>query len=91
MDKNFPGAARTTCVLESLVSPVLTAALLTVISFHNLFEFWTNGLVEAVIGLVHAAATVISASSLLSTLVLPSPNPSKRRRIFDRTTLGTRI
>lgn len=63
--------------LESVVSPMLAAALLTVISFHNLFA-------GTVIGFLASAALVVS-------VVLPSPKPSKSRGIYDRTTLGTRI
>jgi H+ antiporter protein len=63
--------------LESLVSPMLAAALLTVISFHSLF-------VGTVIGFLFSAALVVTVS-------LPSPKPSERRGIYDRTTRGIRI
>ncbi|OJU50142.1 MAG: MFS transporter [Mesorhizobium sp. 61-13] len=63
--------------LESVVSPMLAAALLAFISFHNLF-------VGTVIGFLVSAALVVS-------VVLPSPKPSKPRGIYDRTTRGTRI
>ena len=63
--------------LESLVSPMLAAALLTVISFHNLFA-------GTVIGFLVSAALVVS-------VVLPSPKPAQPRGIYDRTTRGIRI
>jgi MFS family permease len=63
--------------LESVVSPMLAAALLTVISFHNLFA-------GTVIGFLVSAALVVS-------VVLPSPKPAKPRGIYDRTTRGIRI
>jgi H+ antiporter protein len=63
--------------LESLASPVLAAALLTVISFHSLFA-------GTVIGFLASAALVVS-------VVLPSPKASERRGIYDRTTRGLRI
>ncbi|SJM33721.1 MFS transporter [Mesorhizobium delmotii] len=63
--------------LESVVSPMLAAALLAFISFHNLFA-------GTVIGFLISAALVVS-------VVLPSPKPSQPRGIYDRTTRGTRI
>jgi H+ antiporter protein len=65
--------------LESLVSPMLAAALLTVISFHNLFA-------GTVIGFLASAALVVC-------VVLPSPRPSPSapRGIYARTTRGIRI
>lgn len=63
--------------LESVVSPMLAAALLAVISFHNLFA-------GTVIGFLISAALVVS-------VVLPSPMPSRPRSIYDRTTRGIRI
>jgi MFS family permease len=63
--------------LESVVSPMLAAALLAFISFHNLFA-------GTVIGFLASAALVVS-------VVLPSPKPSQPRGIYDRTTRGTRI
>jgi MFS family permease len=63
--------------LESVVSPMLAAALLTVISFHSLFA-------GTVIGFLVSAALVVS-------IVLPSPKPAKPRGIYDRTTRGIRI
>lgn len=63
--------------LESVVSPMLAAALLTVISFHSLFA-------GTVVGFLASAALVVS-------VMLPSPKPAERRGIYDRTTRGIRI
>ncbi|WP_281277308.1 MFS transporter [Hankyongella ginsenosidimutans] len=63
--------------LESVVSPMLAAALLTVISFHSLFA-------GTVVGFLASAALVVS-------VVLPSPKATERRGIYDRTTRGLRI
>lgn len=63
--------------LESVVSPILAAALLTVISFHSLFG-------GTVVGFLASAALVVS-------VLLPSPKPSTPRGIYDRTTRGMRI
>lgn len=63
--------------LESLLSPMLAALLLTVISFHNLFG-------GTVIGFLASAALVLSVS-------IPSPKPTAPRGIYDRTTRGLRI
>jgi H+ antiporter protein len=63
--------------LESVVSPMLAVALLTVISFHALFA-------GTVVGFLVSAALVVSVA-------LPSPRPSERRGIYDRTTRGLRI
>src|SRR5215216_2707459 len=63
--------------LESVVSPMLAAALLTIISFHSLFA-------GTAIGFLASAALVVS-------IVLPSPKPAERRGIYDRTTRGLRI
>lgn len=63
--------------LESVVSPMLAAALLTVISFHNLFA-------GTVVGFLISAALVVSVT-------LPSPMAAVRRGIYDRTTRGVRI
>ncbi|MFT0850586.1 MFS transporter [Achromobacter sp. F4_2707] len=63
--------------LESLVSPMLAAALLTVISFHNLFA-------GTVLGFLISAALVVSVR-------LPSTVPGPRRGIWERITRGTRI
>ena len=63
--------------LESVASPLLAAALLTVISFNSLF-------VGTVIGFLASALLVVS-------VVLPSPKPAAPRGIYDRTTRGMRI
>ncbi len=63
--------------LESVVSPLLAAGLLTVISYHNLFA-------GTVAGFLVSAALVVSVA-------LPSPKPSQPRGIYDRTTRGIRI
>lgn len=62
--------------LESLVSPMLAAALLTVISYHNLF-------VGTVIGFL-ASAALVTASRFPR---IDAPPPA---RFFDRLTRGTR-
>ncbi|MRX51091.1 MFS transporter [Paracoccus sp. S-4012] len=63
--------------LESLLSPMLAAALLTVVSFPVLFG-------GTVIGFLASAALVL-------TVALPSPRPAQPRGIWDRTTRGIRI
>jgi H+ antiporter protein len=63
--------------LESVISPMLAAALLAVISFHSLFA-------GTVIGFLASAALVLSTT-------LPSPKPTEHRGIYDRTTRGIRI
>ena len=63
--------------LESLLSPMLAAALLTVVSFPALIG-------GTVIGFLASAALVL-------TVTLPSPRPSAPRGIWDRTTRGIRI
>lgn len=65
--------------MESLVSPMLAAALLTMISFHWLFA-------GTVVGFLVSAALVV-------TVLVPQPKPSTAPRggIYDRTTWGTRI
>ena len=63
--------------LESLISPALAAALLTVMSFHALFA-------GTVVGFLASAALVVS-------VLLPGPRPAGRRGIYDRTTRGLRI
>ena len=63
--------------LESVVSPMLAAALLTVIEFHTLFA-------GTVVGFLASAALVVSVA-------LPSPKATERRGIYDRTTRGMRI
>ena len=63
--------------MESLVSPMLAAALLTVISFQDLF-------VGTVVGFLASAALVVS-------VVLPAHPSPQRRGIYDRTTRGLHI
>lgn len=63
--------------LESVVSPMLAAGLLTLVSFHDLFA-------GTVIGFLASAALVVS-------VLLPSPKAAERRGIYDRTTRGLRI
>ena len=63
--------------LESLLSPILAAALLTVVSFPVLFG-------GTVIGFLASAVLVLSVT-------LPSPRPSVPRGIWERTTRGIRI
>ncbi|MAW86242.1 MAG: MFS transporter [Phyllobacteriaceae bacterium] len=63
--------------LESLVSPMLAALLLTLMSFHTLFA-------GTVIGFLASAALVVS-------VLLPSPKPTTPRPIYERTTRGMRI
>lgn len=63
--------------LENLLSPMLAAALLTVVSFPVLFG-------GTVIGFLASAALVM-------TVTLPSPRPTQPRGIWDRTTRGIRI
>lgn len=63
--------------LESVASPMLAAALLTVVSFHDLFA-------GTVFGFLASAAFVVSVA-------LPSPKAAERRGIYDRTTRGLRI
>jgi len=63
--------------LESLLSPMLAATLLLLVSFDSLF--WGTGL-----GFVASALLVVSVA-------LPSPKPTERRGIYDRTTRGIRL
>lgn len=63
--------------LESLVSPMLAAALLTVISFHPLFA-------GTVVGFLASAALVVSVA-------LPNHPAKERRSIYARTTRGLRL
>ena len=63
--------------LESVASPMLAAALLSVVSFHSLFG-------GTVLGFLASAALVVS-------VVLPKAAPTVRRGIYDRTTRGVRI
>lgn len=63
--------------LESLVSPMLAAALLTVIDFHNLFA-------GTVVGFLVSAALVVSVT-------LPATRPGPPRGFWSRTTRGLRL
>lgn len=63
--------------LESLLSPVLAAALLTVVGFHDLFA-------GTVVGFLVSALLVMSVR-------LPTSPPQERRGIYERTTRGVRI
>ncbi len=63
--------------MEALVSPMLAAALLTIISFHSLFA-------GTVVGFLASAALVLSVT-------LPSPKAVEKRGIYDRTTRGMRL
>lgn len=63
--------------LESLISPMLAAALLTVVSFPVLFGGTVAGFV--------------SSALLVMTVTLPNHAPSVPRGIWDRTTRGIRI
>ncbi|MDP2818647.1 MAG: MFS transporter [Polaromonas sp.] len=63
--------------LENLVSPMLAALLLTVVSFHSLFG-------GTVVGFLASAALVVSA-------VLPRAKIPPKRSIYERTTRGLRI
>jgi MFS family permease len=63
--------------LENLISPVLAAALLAIVSFPELFG-------GTVLGFLASAALVAS-------VVLPSPKPGAPRGIWDRTTRGIRL
>ena len=69
--------SRLACDLENLLSPMLAAALLTVVSFPMLFG-------GTVVGFVLSALLVVSVA-------LPSPRPQQPRGIWDRTTRGIRI
>lgn len=62
--------------LESLVSPMLAAALLTAITFNNLF-------IGTVIGFLGSAALVIASR-------FPHIQPPPQSRFFDRLSRGTR-
>lgn len=63
--------------LENIVSPMLAALLLAVISYTSLF-------LGTVVGFVASALLVVS-------VLLPSPSPSEPRGVYDRTTRGIRI
>lgn len=63
--------------LESLVSPMLAAALLSVISFHTLFAGAVGGF--------------LASALLVLTVRLPVPQARPPRGVWDRTTRGIRI
>ena len=63
--------------LESLISPILAAALLLLVSFNSLF-------LGTGLGFLASALLIVS-------IALPSPKPTSRRGIYDRTTRGIRI
>lgn len=63
--------------LENIISPMLAAILLTFVSYHALFF-------RTVVGFVGSAFLVVS-------VLLPSPQPTAPRGIYDRTTRGIRI
>ncbi|WP_037374358.1 MFS transporter [Sediminimonas qiaohouensis] len=63
--------------LENILSPTLAALLLAVMSYNALF-------LGTVAGFIASAVLVVS-------VLLPSPQPSGRRGIYDRTTRGIRI
>lgn len=63
--------------MESLISPMLAAALLTVVSFHSLF-------MGTVFGFLGSAALVVS-------VLLPKAKLPEKRGVYDRTTRGIRI
>ncbi len=63
--------------LENIISPLLAAVLLVFVSYNALF-------LGTVAGFVGSAVLVVS-------VMLPSPQPTAKRGIYDRTTRGTRI
>ena len=63
--------------LESLLSPMLAALLLIFVSFDTLFLGTSFGF--------------IASALLVVSVALPSPKPTARRGIYDRTTRGIRI
>ncbi len=63
--------------MESVLSPLLAAALLGVMSFHTLF-------VGTAVGFLGSAALVVSVR-------LPSPRTPPHRGVFERTTRGIRL
>ncbi|MBO9434582.1 MFS transporter [Ruegeria sp. R13_0] len=63
--------------LESLLSPMLAAALLLFVSFDTLF--WGT------------SAGFVASALLVVSVILPSPKPAARRGIYDRTTRGIRL
>ncbi|WP_420587234.1 MFS transporter [Ruegeria sp.] len=63
--------------LESLLSPMLAAALLLVVSFNSLF-------LGTALGFAASALLVVPVA-------LPSPKPTERGGVYDRTTRGIRL
>lgn len=63
--------------LESVASPMLAAALLALVPFHDLFA-------GTAVGFVISAALVVSVT-------LPQPKPLRPRGVYDRMTRGIRI
>jgi len=63
--------------LENIISPVLAAILLSVVSYNALF--------------VGTFAGFLASALLVVSVVLPSPKPTQPRGIYDRTTRGIRI
>lgn len=69
--------SRLTYDLESLLSPMLAAALLLVMSFHNLFAGTVTGF--------------LASAALVFTVTLQARAEEDRRGIYDRLTRGARI
>lgn len=63
--------------LEKVGSPLLAAALLALMSYHNLY-------LGTVVGFLASASLVVS-------VLLPDPKPGEPRSIYDRTTRGMRL
>lgn len=63
--------------MENLISPMLAAALLTVVGFHDLFA-------GTVVGFLVSAVLVVS-------VLLPASPPQERRGIYERIIRGSRI
>ncbi|MAL80791.1 MAG: MFS transporter [Sneathiella sp.] len=63
--------------LENIVSPILAAICLSIMSYNSLF--------------IGTAAGFAASGLLILSIILPSPNPSQPRGIYDRTTRGIRI
>ncbi|MCD1266306.1 MFS transporter [Shinella sumterensis] len=63
--------------LEKVGSPLLAAALLALMSYHNLY-------LGTVVGFLASASLVVS-------VLLPDPKPGEPRSIYDRTTRGIRL
>lgn len=63
--------------VENIVSPMLAALLLAVMSYNSLF--------------LGTMAGFIASALLVVSVLLPSPKPSEPRGVYDRTTRGVRI